>query len=77
MAKGWIVEITYCEAGIEFEQRFDMAISDRDEALAAARRLVGPASRIQGIVAEELFDATFFGLGLAPGDVLPRLRNRR
>jgi hypothetical protein len=47
MAKGWIVKITYCEAGIEFEQRFDVAISDRDEALAAARRLVGPATRIQ------------------------------
>ena len=76
MAKGWIVEITYVEDGSEFRQRFDVALSDPDEAVAAATRLVGPLCEMTAYVVEELFDATFYGLGLAPGDIHPRLRRR-
>jgi len=77
MAKGWIVEVTYAQAGGKVRQRFDVAISDPEEAVAAVKRLLAPAVGINVAVVEELFDATFYGLGLSPGDILPRLRYRR
>jgi hypothetical protein len=51
-----------------------VAISDQEEAVAAVKRLIGLAGHINVAVVEELFDATFYGLGLAPGDILPRVR---
>lgn len=77
MAKGWIIEVQFMETDGRSLQRYDVAISDPDEAIAAVWRRIG-SSEVAGIRAvEELFDATFYGLGLIPGEVLPRMRVRR
>ncbi len=75
MAKGWIIEVRYFQGGAEVLQRFDVAIGNPDEAIAAVRRLIGPAAELR--IEEQLFDATLSGLGLGPGEVHPRLRRLR
>lgn len=45
-------------------QRYDVAIGDPDEAIAAVRRMITPAARVHLRIEEQLFDATFFGLEL-------------
>jgi hypothetical protein len=77
MAKGWIIRVTYFHDGFEHEQRYDVAIAEPEQALAAVKRRVAYISGARLSLEEELFDATFFGLGLAPGDVRPRVRYRR
>jgi hypothetical protein len=56
-------------------QRYDVAFSDPDQAIAAVQHRLGVYELAS--IREVLFDATFYGLGLAPGDILPRLRVRR
>jgi hypothetical protein len=77
MAKGWIVEVRYFHDGDEMLQLYDVAIGDRVQAIAAVRRLLGSADAAGARIIEELFDATFYGLGLQEGEVRPRLRRRR
>ncbi|MGE3703255.1 MAG: hypothetical protein AB7G08_31615 [Hyphomicrobiaceae bacterium] len=76
MAKGWIIEVRIHEAGCVYTQRYDVAISDRDEAIAQVRRRLGALAVVNLAAVEELFEATFYGLGLSPGDIMPRLRRR-
>jgi hypothetical protein len=77
MRRGWIVEVSYSGPDGSWRQRYDVAISDRDEAMTAVRRHLGEREAASIEVVEELFDATFYGLGLVPGDILPRTRFRR
>ena len=77
MPRGWIVEVIYMWDGVEVRQRYDVAITDARDALTAVERLTVSQGRVKVRIEEQLFDATFFGLGLAPGDILPRLRYRR
>jgi hypothetical protein len=77
MSKGWIVEVQIVEHDGTWLQRYDVAISDAQEAVAAVRRRFGASEAASIQVVEELFDATFYGLGLVPGDILPRIRSRR
>ena len=77
MPRGWIIEVQFVEHDRKWLQRYDVAISDPEDAIAAVRRRLGAADGASITVAEELFDATFYGLGLVPGDILPRVRFRR
>jgi hypothetical protein len=77
MAKGWIIKVTFFRDGFEHQQRYDVAIADPKEALAAVKRRVASISDARLSLEEELFDATFFGLGLEPGDIRPRIQYRR
>ncbi len=75
--RGWIIEVRYIQGNAEMVQRYDVAIGDPDEAVAAVRRVIGCADGVRLRIEEQLFDATFFGLGLVPGAVHPRVRRRR
>jgi hypothetical protein len=41
--RGWIIEVCYIPGNAEIVQRYDVAIGDPDEAIAAVRRVVGSA----------------------------------
>lgn len=75
--RGWIVSVTYVLDGAEVIQRYDVAISAPDDALAAVRQLVALSSDATVLIEEQLFDATFFGLGLTPGEIRARLLRRK
>jgi hypothetical protein len=77
MPRGWIIEVQFVERDRKWLQRYDVAISDPEEAIAAVWRRLGRSDGASITVVEELFDATFYGLGLVPGDILPRVRFRR
>ena len=77
MAKGWIISVTYFRDGVELHQAYDVAIADSEVAVSAVKRLVAPISNARVTLQEELFGATYFGLGLRPGDVRPRMPRRR
>jgi hypothetical protein len=61
---------------VEIVQRYDVVIGP-DDAIAAVRRVVGSADGVCLRIEEQLFDATFFGLGLVPGAIHPGVRRRR
>jgi hypothetical protein len=75
--RGWIVSVAYSLDGVEVVQRYDVAIAAPDEAAAAVRQRMAAFSEVRITVEEQLFDATFFGLGLLPGDVRARVARRR
>jgi hypothetical protein len=75
--RGWIVSVTYVLDGAEVVQRYDVAISAPDDALAAVRQLAALGSSATILVEEQLFDATFFGLGLMPGEIRARVLRRK
>ncbi len=75
--RGWIIEVRYIQGNVEIVQRYDVAIGDPDDAIAAVRRVVGSADGVCLRIEEQLFDATFSGLGLVPGAIHPRVRRRR
>ena len=75
--RGWIVSVTYVLDGAEVVQRYDVAISAPEDALAAVRRLSVCSSGATVVIDEQLFDATFYGLGLMPGEIRARLLRRR
>jgi hypothetical protein len=75
--RGWIIEVRYIQGNAEIVQHYDVAIGDPEEAVTAVRRVVGFVDGVRVRIEEQLFDATFFGLGLVPGAVHPRVRRRR
>jgi hypothetical protein len=77
MPRGWIIEVRYSDHDREWLQRYDVAIADAEDAIVAVRRHLGATNAASVRIVEELFDATFYGLGLVPGDILPRIRFRR
>lgn len=75
--RGWIVSVTYVLDGAEVVQRYDVAISAPEDALAAVRQLATRAVGATVSIEEQLFDATFFGLGLMAGEIRARALRRR
>ena len=75
--RGWIVCATYVLDDAEVVQRYDVAISSPEDALAAVGQLATLAAGATVSIEEQLFDATFFGLGLVPGEIRARVLRRR
>jgi hypothetical protein len=75
--RGWIIEVRFFQDDTEIVQRYDVAMADPEDAVTAVRRVVGPGDSVRLRVEEQLFDATFFGLGLTPGAIHPRARRQR
>jgi hypothetical protein len=75
--RGWIIEVRFFQGDTEIVQRYDVAIANPEDAVIAVRHVIGLGDSVRIRVEEQLFDATFFGLGLTPGAIHPRVRRQR
>ena len=71
MPQGWVVEAITRQAGhtLVVHQKFNVAIEDQAEALAAVGRLTQPCWSVRIEARDRLSESTLRRLGLAPGDV--------
>ena len=71
MSQGWIVEAITRRAGdtLIIHQKFNVAIEDEAEALAAVGKLTETFYSVRIEARDRLSEAALRRLGLAPGDV--------
>jgi hypothetical protein len=70
--RGWIIEVRYIQGNAEIVQRCDVAIGDPDEAITAARRVVGSADGVCLRIEEQIFlTQRSLALALSPAPFIP------
>lgn len=68
---GWVIELSTRRAGhtLVVRERFNVAIEDEDEALAAVECRAADCYNVRLIAQNKLSDAAIKALGLKPGDI--------